>query len=106
MKIVSIEPVIVRVNHRGDWVFLLVNTDEGLTGLGEASHSGNDALLVATVAVFEKQLSGESPRNIQAIWQQLARLDGGRIAHTALSGIEQALWDILGQQQCHRFFEG
>jgi galactonate dehydratase len=90
-------------------VFLLVHTDEGITGLGEASHSGNDALLVATVAVFEKQLVGESPHKIEAIWHRLSRLDGGRIAHTTLSGIEQALWDILGQQlgvPIHTFFGG
>jgi galactonate dehydratase len=97
MKITAIEPVIVHVNHRGDWVFLLVHTDVGVIGLGEASHSGNDALLVATVEVFERQLVGASPLQIQAIWHKLAHLDGGRISHTALSGIEQALWDIMGQ---------
>ena len=109
MKIMDIEPVVVHVNQRGDWVFLLVHTDAGITGLGEASHSGNDALLVATVDVFRQQLLGESPRRIEAIWQRLARLDGGRISHTALSGIEQALWDILGQQAgvpIHALFGG
>jgi galactonate dehydratase len=35
---------------------------------------------------------------INARWQQMAKLDGGRIAHTVLSAVEQALWDILGQQ--------
>jgi galactonate dehydratase len=97
MKIIDIEPAIVHVNHRGDWVFLLVHTDAGITGLGEASHSGNDALLLATVDVFKRQLVGESPAQIGAIWHRLARVNGGRISHTALSGIEQALWDILGQ---------
>ena len=67
MKITDIEPVIVHVNHRGDWVFLLVHTDAGITGLGEASHSGNDALLLATVDVFKRQLLGTSPAQIGAI---------------------------------------
>ena len=49
MKIIDIEPVVLHVNHRGDWVFLRVHTDAGITGLGEASHSGNDALLLATL---------------------------------------------------------
>lgn len=97
MKIVAIEPVVVRVNERGDWVFVLVHTDTGITGLGEASHSGNDALCLAVLEHFSQRLAGQSPLNINAVWQQLARLDGGRIAHTALSAIEQALWDILGQ---------
>lgn len=109
MRITGIEPVVVSVTQRGDWVFLLVHTDSGITGLGEASHSGNDALLVATVDVFRQQLVGESPLKIAAIWHKLARFDGGRVAHTALSGIEQALWDILGQHlgvPIHIFFGG
>jgi galactonate dehydratase len=109
MEITGIEPIVVSVTQRGDWVFLLVHTDVGITGLGEASHSGNDALLVATVDVFRQQLVGQSPWNITAIWHKLACFDGGRVAHTALSGVEQALWDILGQQlgaPIHAFFGG
>jgi galactonate dehydratase len=109
MNITDIEPVVVRVNHRGDWVFLRVHTDAGITGLGEASHSGNDVLLVATVAIWKQQLVGTSPLDIEAMWHKLARFDGGRIAHTALSGIEQALWDIVGQHlgvPIHTLFGG
>ncbi|MBN1582309.1 MAG: mandelate racemase/muconate lactonizing enzyme family protein [Anaerolineae bacterium] len=109
MNIIDIEPVIVHVNRRGDWVFLRVHTDAGITGLGEASHSGNDTLLIATVAAWKQQLVGTSPLQIEAIWQKLARFDGGRIAHTALSGIEQALWDIMGQHlgvPIHMLFGG
>jgi galactonate dehydratase len=109
VKIIDIEPVIVHVNHRGDWVFVLVHTDAGITGLGEASHSGNDALLLATLDVFKQQLVGVSPLQINEIWHRLARVDGGRITHTALSGIEQALWDIAGQHMgvpIHALFGG
>jgi galactonate dehydratase len=97
MKITDIEPVVVHVNHRGDWVFVLVHTDAGITGLGEASHSGNDALLLAALDAFKPQLVGQPAMQIGAIWNKLARVDGGRITHTALSGIEQALWDAMGQ---------
>jgi len=97
LSIKAVEPIIVHVNHRGDWIFLQVHTDQGITGLGEASHSGNDALLLATVASFESRLVGQSPLSIEQIWQSLARSDGGRVSHTALSAIEQALWDIVGQ---------
>ena len=109
MKITRIEPIVVHVNHRGDWILVQVHTDAGITGLGEASHSGNDALLVATLAVFEQRLLGQSPLEINGIWRALARFDGGRVAHTALSGIEQALWDILGQHlgvPIHALFGG
>ena len=46
MQITSIEAEVVRVNHRGDWLFALVHTDAGITGVGEASHSGNDTLCI------------------------------------------------------------
>ena len=52
MKITDLEPLVVHVNHRGDWVFVLIHTDEGLTGLGEASHSGNDALCLVVLDQF------------------------------------------------------
>lgn len=97
MKITHFETIVVHVNHRGDWVFVLVHTDAGFVGLGEASHSGNDALLLATLAQYEERLRGQDPLRIEALWQSLSRQDGGRVAHTALSGIEQALWDIMGQ---------
>jgi galactonate dehydratase len=109
MHITAIDPLVVHVSRRGDWVFLQVHTDAGITGLGEASHSGNDALLLATVAAFAAQLEGRDPLAVNAIWRTLARVDGGRVAHTALSAIEQALWDIAGQHlgvPVHALFGG
>ena len=109
MKITGIEPIVVAVTDRGDWVFVLVHTDAGITGLGEASHSLNDALLIATLRDFESRLLGRSPLEIREIWESLAGVQGGRITHTALSAIEQALWDILGQHlgvPIHALFGG
>ena len=97
MKISDLEPLIVHVNQRGDWVFVRVHTDEGLTGLGEASHSGNDGLLLAVLEQLKGRLVGRDPLRIEAIWDSLNRLDAGRVSQTALSSIEQALWDIMGQ---------
>ena len=97
MRITEIEPVIIHVNHRGDWVFLRIHTDEGITGLGEASHSLNDSLLVAVLGMMKPKILGRSPFEIQAIWHQFAGMHGGRVTATALSAIEQALWDIVGQ---------
>jgi galactonate dehydratase len=108
-RITDIRPTIVHVNQRGDWVFLEVHTDIGLTGLGEASHSLNDALLLATIGLFRERLVGRSPFQIEAIRQDLGRLDGGRVTHTALSAIECALWDVLGQRlgvPIHALFGG
>jgi galactonate dehydratase len=97
MKITSVEPVIVKVNHRGDWIFVHVHTDAGIVGLGEASHSSNDTLVLAAIGQLESELIGEDPTHIERLRKRMGRIDGGRIVHTALSAIEQALWDILGQ---------
>jgi galactonate dehydratase len=109
MQILAIEPVVVHVNHRGDWLFVHVHTDAGFVGLGEASHSGSDALAVAALQHFDEVLRGHDPRQIEAAMLRMGRLDGGRAAHTALSGVEQALWDIVGQElgvPLHRLFGG
>ncbi len=97
MKIQSISTVIVRVNHRGDWLHVVVETDAGITGVGEASHSSNDALCVAAVDQFAQALVGEDPRQIARIRQMLRHRNGGLFYNTALSGLEQALWDVLAQ---------
>ena len=109
MKIRSISTLIVHVNHRGDWVHVVVETDAGIAGVGEASHSSNDALCVAAVEQFDRQLRGEDPRQIARIRQMLRKKDGGRVYNTALSGLEQALWDVLGQSlgaPLHALFGG
>lgn len=97
MRITDIEPIVVHVNDRGDWVFVLVHTDHSIAGLGEASHSGNDALVVSTLGRYKQRLVGRNPLDIAAIWHELDDKTGGRVAHTALSSIEQALWDVMGQ---------
>ena len=109
MQITSIEPLILQVNRRGDWLHVLVHTDAGITGVGEASHNGNDALCVAALAVFAQRLVGKNPLEIARIRQSLRQSDGGRVWNTALSGLEQALWDILGQHlgvPVHTLFGG
>lgn len=97
MQITSISPLVVHVNHRGDWIFVQIHTDAGIVGVGEASHSSNDALCLAILAQINQRLAGRDPRQIAAIRQLLRKVDGGRVYNTAISAIEQALWDILGQ---------
>ena len=97
MRIVGLEPIVVHVNHRGDWVFVRVHTDDGLIGLGEASHSSNDVLLIAALLQSESVLVGEDPTRIELLRRKLERAGSGRVERTLLSAIEQALWDLLGQ---------
>lgn len=98
MQITDIEPVVIHVNHRGDWIFILVHTDQGITGVGEASHSSNDALLLDLLSHVKAQLIGQSASNVHLLWQKVASLKLGRVGETLLSGIEMAMWDAYGQQ--------
>lgn len=97
MKITAIRPIGVNVNQRGDWVFLEVDTDEGITGIGEASHSGNDARLFRLVPDLESQLVGKDPININAVRLLMRIESSGRVEETAWSAVEQACQDIRGQ---------
>jgi len=95
--ITRIEPVIVHVSERGDWVFVQVYTDDGLVGLGEASHGQNDGLVVAALRQCEVRLRGRDPREISLLASLLHSAEAGRAVQTAHSAVEQALWDLLGQ---------
>ncbi len=97
MKITNLTTHVVHVNHRGNWVFVQVATDAGIVGTGEASHSGNDALCVAALKQMGTSLVGKDPRRIETHWQRLSRSASGRVERTAMSAVEQALWDIVGQ---------
>ena len=61
MKIIKIEPIVVKVNHRGNWVFVRIQTDAGITGLGEASHSGDDGLLQHVLERINGELADRDP---------------------------------------------
>ena len=97
MRISAIRPVGVSVTRRGDWIFLLVDTDEGLTGLGEASHSGNDAQLFGLVPDLETRLLGQDPTNINVLRVLMQGQRLGRVGATIWSAVEQACQDIRGQ---------
>ena len=110
MKITAVETVGVRVNRRGNWLFVRIHTDEGLVGLGEASHSGDDRLLAAAVRYrLGPQLVGQDATRVAALSRQLPGATAGHLLRTAASGLEQALWDLNGQAlgvPIHRFWGG
>jgi len=97
MKITSIETFVVGVTQKGNWIFVRLNTDEGITGIGEASQGGNDAQTLATLREIETMVIGHNPFDIEAFHQRCYREDEGRPFHTAVSSIEHALWDIVGK---------
>jgi galactonate dehydratase len=84
-----------------NWVFVKVETDEGLVGLGEATTEWHERAVAAMIEEhFAPLLIGQDPTRVHFLWQQMQRLfwwRGGVVASSAASGIEQALWDITGK---------
>ena len=83
------------------WLFLKVETKEGLVGWGEPILEGRARTVAAAVAeLMDKYVTKMDVSNIEDVWQVLYRAGfyrGGPILMSALAGIDQALWDIKGK---------
>lgn len=82
------------------WVFLKLNTDEGISGWGEPVLEGRADTVKACVEELSEYFIGKDPCKIEDMWQTLYRggfYRGGPILTSAISGIEQAMWDIKGK---------
>jgi galactonate dehydratase len=82
------------------WVFVRVFTDEGLIGLGEGSVTSKATTIAAAITELERMIVGHDPAEIERLWQRMYRIPrwrGGPVLNSAISAIEIALWDILGQ---------
>jgi galactonate dehydratase len=82
------------------WLFLKVETDEGVTGWGEPVVEGRAATVAAAVEELSDYLVGQDPRQVEDLWQVMYRggfYRGGPILMSAIAGIDQALWDIKGR---------
>ena len=99
MKITGAETHIVQVSGDRSWLFVEVTTDDGLTGLGEASQSRNDAGVRAEIKRLVPQYLGEDPLDlIERKLTLLAWPYVGRTFFAAISALEQALWDLCGKR--------
>mgnify|MGYP000919119151 FL=1 len=82
------------------WMFLKVETDEGVTGWGEPVIEGRARTVQTAVDELAEYVIGKDPSRINDLWQTLYRggfYRGGPILMSAISGIDQALWDIKGK---------
>jgi galactonate dehydratase len=96
MKITSLTTY--RVAPR--WMFLKIETDEGISGWGEPVLEGRARTVETAVREFGETLIGKDPRRINDLWQSMYRSHfyrGGAILMSAIAGIDQALWDIKGK---------
>ncbi|MGO4690866.1 galactonate dehydratase [Glaciibacter sp. 2TAF33] len=96
MKIVRIETFLVPPR----WLFVRIETDAGIVGWGEASLEGHADAVRTVVEQYAEYLIGTDPGRIEDHWQVLSKSGfyrGGPVFGSALSGIDQALWDIKGK---------
>jgi len=82
------------------WLFLKIETDEGIIGWGEPVIEGKAATVKAAVDELMEYLIGKDPMHIEDHWNVMYRAGfyrGGAILMSAIAGIDQALWDIKGK---------
>ncbi|HYJ67229.1 MAG TPA: mandelate racemase/muconate lactonizing enzyme family protein [Nocardioidaceae bacterium] len=92
------EVFVVRVNHRGDWVFVRLATDRGVRGVGEASHGGSNEAMSQELGTFFELVRGRSPFEIEAYRERgWGRASQGQLQATAFAALEHAQWDIVGR---------
>lgn len=86
----------------GPWIFVQVFTDEEVTGVGEATNFPGGLIVETAVHELESVILGEDPFDVEKLWQRMYRhfyyigISGAVIS--AISGIEIALWDIIGKK--------
>jgi galactonate dehydratase len=98
MKIVEVSTHLVYAGMR-NWVLVRIDTDEGLTGVGEATLEGKEATVATAVGELARYLAGRDPRPVLHHWHAMyqAFWKGGPVLQSALAGVEIALWDLKGQ---------
>jgi galactonate dehydratase len=100
MKIVDLKIYTMEANWR-NYIFVELKTDsEGLTGHGEATLANNQYGVVGAIQDLRKYYLGQDPFDIEKIWRSMHRgpfWRGGAVFTTAISAIDQALWDIVGK---------
>ncbi len=99
MKITNVEAFPVWGGAR-NFFFVVVDTDEGISGVGEAGITGRELASAAVVEHFKPILIGQDPTRIEHLWQVMFRggfFPAGRIAAGVISAIDIALWDIRGK---------
>ena len=106
MKITDVRPVHFQVALERtsptiwDWLFVVVETDEGITGVGESAAITLEAAVKGAVEWLRKFLVGQDPTRVEHLWQQMYRhlfWRGGPVLSAAISAIDVALWDITGK---------
>ena len=112
MKITQMDVYVVDACWR-NWIFVILKTDNGIVGAGEATTPGNDALTLAALEDLREFVIGADPRNINQLWERLSRSRYTYYRHvifySAMGAIDHAMWDILGKSldtPCYKLLGG
>ncbi|MDA1315792.1 MAG: mandelate racemase/muconate lactonizing enzyme family protein [Acidobacteria bacterium] len=99
ITVTGIEIFRIHVNQRGDWVIPRIQTSAGVTGIGDASHAGAGEPQIAKLEEYTGLMKGRSIYDIEWLRQKVHPEfeKHQRATSCALSGIEQALYDIQGK---------
>lgn len=102
LKITDLKTIIVNRGGKNapNYVFVKIFTNQGLTGVGEGSVTSKELTVAAAIEEHKRYLVGQDPCDIEMHWQAMYRWPrwrGGPILNSAISAVEIALWDILGQ---------
>jgi L-alanine-DL-glutamate epimerase-like enolase superfamily enzyme len=83
-----------------NYLFVVVDTDEGISGVGEAGITGRELAMMGVVEHLKPELVGQDANRIEYLWQKMSRggfFPAGNIGASAMSAIDMALWDIQGK---------
>jgi galactonate dehydratase len=103
MRITDVTVQLVQSDCGRKWTHVRVHTDEGLTGIGEATYSHKETVVASMVEALKPHVVGRDPLDAEGIYRDLyagARTGyrtGGVMFTSAISGIDQALWDLKGK---------
>ncbi|WP_333672925.1 mandelate racemase/muconate lactonizing enzyme family protein [Elioraea tepidiphila] len=88
----------INVTPKTNWSFVEVRTEDGRTGTGECTLANHEAALEVEIARLDAALRGADARDRNAVTRVLVHAPAGLVRHAALSALEQALWDLAGQE--------
>lgn len=99
MHVTGMTTHVVRVVEGTNWVLLHLTTDAGVDGWGECTLEGKDASVLAAAGELFRSLAGQDVTRIELLWNGWLRNSAwkGAALYSAMSGLEQALWDIRGK---------
>lgn len=99
LKVTGVKTFLVGGSWR-NWLIVKVETDAGISGVGEATLEGKEATVETAVRELARYIQGKDPFAIERHFQEMYRrafYAGGEVLNSAISGVETALWDIKGK---------